>query len=94
MVQLYAPDCHLAEEAKDAGVRVFSGGIDEGVSPVMVDADGTVTVGTSTQLKRLEGGHPVLELPSRGTALEWAVKTAAACRCAQEVRAFRPDPAG
>lgn len=26
-------------------------------------------------------------------ALEWAAKTAGACRCAQEVQAFMPDPA-
>jgi hypothetical protein len=25
-------------------------------------------------------------------ALEWAAKIAAACRCAQEVREFGPDP--
>jgi hypothetical protein len=25
-------------------------------------------------------------------ALEWAAKTAVACRCAQEVREFMPDP--
>jgi hypothetical protein len=34
----------------------------------------------------------VVEVPSREEALEWAAKIAAACRCAQEVRAFGPDP--
>jgi hypothetical protein len=33
----------------------------------------------------------VVEVPSREEALEWAAKIAA-CRCAQEVRAFGPDP--
>lgn len=83
----------VVEEAKDAGVWVFGGGIDESVPPVLVDGDGTVTVGTYPQTKQLEGGYTVLELPSREAALEWAAKIAVACRCAQEVRAFHYDPA-
>ena len=83
----------VVEDAKDAGVWVFGGGIDESVPPVLVDADGTVTEGTYPQTKQLEGGYTVLELPSREAALEWAAKIAVACRCAQEVRAFQYDPA-
>jgi hypothetical protein len=82
----------VVEEAKDAGVWVFGGGIDESVPPVLVNGDGTVTEGTYPQ-KQLEGGYTVLELPSREAALEWAAKIAVACRCAQEVRAFQYDPA-
>jgi hypothetical protein len=83
----------VVEEAKDAGVWVFGGGIDETIPPVMVDGEGTVTEGTYPQTKQLEGGYAVLELPSREAALEWAAKIAVACRCAQEVRAFQYDPA-
>lgn len=83
----------VVEEAKAAGVWVFGGGIDESVPPVMVDGDGVVTEGTYPQTKQIEGGYTVLEVPSRATALEWAAKIAAACRCAQEVRAFQYDPA-
>ena len=83
----------VVQEAKDAGVWVFGGGIDESVPPVMVDGDGTVTEGAYPQTKQLEGGYSVLELPSREAALEWAAKIATACRCAQEVRAFAYDPA-
>jgi hypothetical protein len=83
----------VVEDAKKAGVWVFGGGIDESVPPVLVDGDGTVTEGTYPQTKQLEGGYAVLELPSREAALEWAAKIAAACRCAQEVRAFQYDPA-
>ncbi|QMW65272.1 transcription initiation protein [Mumia sp. ZJ1417] len=83
----------VVQEAKDAGVWVFGGGIDESVPPVMVDAEGTVTEGTYPQTKELEGGYAVLELPSQEAALEWAAKIAASCRCAQEVRAFQYDPA-
>ena len=83
----------VVQEAKDAGVWVFGGGIDESVPPVMVDGDGTVTEGTYPQTKQLEGGYSILELHSREAALEWAAKIAAACRCAQAVRAFQYDPA-
>ncbi len=38
------------------------------------------------------GGLTVIEVPSRGEALEWAAKIAVACRCAQEVLEFGPDP--
>lgn len=83
----------VVEEAKDAGVWVFGGGIDESVPPVLVDRDGTVTDGTYPQTTKLDGGYAVLEVPSREAALHWAAKFAAACRCAQEVRAFHYDPA-
>ena len=83
----------VVQEAKDAGVLVFGGGIDESVPPVMVEADGTVREGTYPQTAQLEGGYSVLELPSYEAALEWAAKIAASCRCAQEVRAFQYDPA-
>jgi hypothetical protein len=83
----------VVQEAKDAGVWVFGGGIDESVPPVMVDEDGTVIEDTYPQTRQIEGGYSVLELPSREAALEWAAKIARACRCAQEVRAFQYDPA-
>lgn len=79
-------------EAKEAGVYVFGGGIDEGVPPVMVAADGTVTEGTYPQSRELSGGFTVLELPSRDDAVEWARRIAAACRCPQELRVFMFDP--
>ncbi len=83
----------VVQEAKDAGVWVFGGGIDESIPPVMVDGDGTVREGTYPQTAQLQGGYSVLELPSYEAALEWAAKIAVACRCAQEVRAFAYDPA-
>ena len=82
----------VVQEAKDAGVYVFGGGIDESIPPVMVDGDGTVTDGTYPQTVEFDGGFCVLELPSREAALEWAAKLATSCRCAQEVRAFQDDP--
>jgi hypothetical protein len=83
----------VVQEAKDAGVWVFGGGIDESIPPVMVDGDGTVSECTYPQTAQIQGGYSVLELPSYDAALEWAAKIAVACRCAQEVRAFHYDPA-
>ena len=83
----------VVQEAMDAGVWVFGGGLSESVAPVMVAGDGTVTEDTYPQTAELDGGWTVLDLPSRDAAVEWAAKIAAACRCAQEVREFMPDPA-
>ena len=64
----------VIREAKDAGVYVFGGGINEDVAPLMVAADGTVTNETYPQTKEFDGGFCVLELPSREAAVEWAAK--------------------
>ena len=81
----------VVREAKEAGVWVFGGGLDDRVPPVMVAGDGTVSEGTYPQTREFDGGFAVLELPSRDAALEWAGRIAAACRCAQELREFGPD---
>ena len=81
----------VIEEAKAAGIYVFGGGIDEGVDPVRISADGSV----STEIypdSELNGGFTVLELPTREDAVEWARKLAVACRCPQELREFMYDP--
>ena len=59
----------------------------------IVATDGLVTDGPFPETKEVIGGFSVIEAPSREEALEWAAKIAAACRCAQEVREFAPDPA-
>jgi hypothetical protein len=74
-----------SQEAMDAGVWVFGGGIDESVPTTLVAADGSVTTGTHPG-SHLNGGMTVLDLPDRAAAEFWAAKFAAACRCAQEVR--------
>ena len=83
----------VVQGAMDAGVLVFGGGLAENVDPVMVAGDGTITTGTYPQTEEFDGGFTVLDVPSREAALEWAAKIAAACRCAQEIREFMPDPA-
>jgi hypothetical protein len=83
----------VAQEAMEAGVWVFGGGLVEDVEPVMVGGDGSITAGTYPQTKELNGGFTVLDVPSREAAAEWAAKIATACRCAQELREFGPDSA-
>jgi hypothetical protein len=78
----------VIQEAMDAGVFVFAGGLDEGVDPVTVADDGTVTAGSHPL-----GGMTIIDVPSREAALEWAGKIATACRCPQEVNVFGRDPA-
>jgi hypothetical protein len=79
----------VVEEAMHAGVWVFGGGLEDGRASI-VATDGTVTEGAYPEAV---GGFCVVGVPSRDEALTWAAKIAAACRCAQEVREFMPDPA-
>ena len=83
----------VIRDAQEAGVWVFAGGVyphDE-VSVRVVAPDGTVTDGAEG--KAYIGGVTIIDVPSREEALRWAAKIAAACRCAQDVREFMPDPA-
>ena len=79
----------VVEEALNAGVWVFGGGLENQKASV-VATDGTVTEGPYPEAV---GGFWVVDVPSRDEALAWAAKTADACRCPQEVREFMPDPA-
>jgi hypothetical protein len=78
----------VVQEAVNAGVWVFGGGL-ESQKASIVATDGTVTDGPYPEAI---GGMSVVDVPSREEALEWAAKFAVACRCAQEVREFGPDP--
>ena len=82
----------VAKEAQDAGVWVFGGGLHSHEEVSVVATDGTVTDGPFPETKEVIGGFAVIEVPSREEALEWAARIAVACRCAQEVREFMPDP--
>ncbi len=81
----------VVQEATDAGVWVFSGGLESQRASV-VATDGTVTDGPYPETKEVIGGFAVVDVPSRDEALKWAAKVAVACRCAQEVREFLPVP--
>jgi hypothetical protein len=78
----------VVQEALNAGVYVLAGGL-ENQRASLVATDGTVTDGPYPEAV---GAVTVVEVASREEALEWAAKIAVACRCAQEVREFMPDP--
>jgi hypothetical protein len=78
----------VAQEAVDAGVWVFGGGLHSREQVSVVSTEGTVTDGPESNA--YIGGFSVVDVPSREEALEWAAKIAVACRCAQEVREFGP----
>ena len=78
----------VVEEAMNAGVWVFGGGLEHQKARI-VATDGAVTEGPDPEAV---GGFCVVGVPTRQEALEWAAKLAVACRCAQEVREFMPDP--
>lgn len=79
----------VVQEAMDAGVWVFGGGLEDAKASV-VATDGTVSDGAYPDAV---GGMCIVDVPSREEALAWAARVAAACRCAQDVREFMPDPA-
>jgi hypothetical protein len=84
-----AKAAHAAvQEAVNAGVFVCAGGLEDQRASI-VATDGTVTDGPYPEAI---GGLTVVEVPSREEALKWAAKIAVACRCAQKVREFGPDP--
>lgn len=74
------------QDAREAGVLVFAGGLAEEVAPVRVSADGTVHA--DPDVRPLDGGFCVLDLPDRAAAERWAARLAAGCSCDQELRAF------
>jgi hypothetical protein len=78
----------VIQEAINAGVYLLAGGLETRRASI-VATDAAVT--DSPYLEAISG-LTVVEVPSREEALEWAAKIAVACRCAQEVREFGPDP--
>ncbi len=82
----------LNDEMKDAGVRVFVGGLRPASSAKSLRAqpDGQVLVTDGSYLKTKEhvGGFWVLEAADLDEALAWGCKAAVACRAQVEVRPF------
>ena len=82
----------VIRQAKEAGVYVFGGGINDTEPTRLVAADGTVTAGGYPGGPQVDGGFTILELPSAQEAMVWAARLARACRCQQELRVFGFDP--
>jgi hypothetical protein len=78
----------VVQEAVNTGVLVCAGGLEDQRASI-VATDGTVADGPYPETI---SGLTVIEVPSREEALAWAARIAVACRCAQEVREFGPDP--
>jgi len=79
----------VVDQAVEAGVWVFGGGLRFREEVSVVATNGTVTDGA--ERKAYIGGFAVVDVRSREEALRWAGRIAVACRCAQEVREFVPD---
>jgi len=82
----------VIDEAAEAGVFVFGGGIADEEKTTLVGVDGTVTDGPYPETKEMVGGFWVVDVPTREDAVAWAARTAVACRCPQEVREIMRDP--
>jgi hypothetical protein len=99
MVDLSHPDLpaiakaagDATQEAIDAGVWVFGGGLLPQAAST-VTPNGVVTDGPFPETKEFIGGFAVVDVGSRDEAHKWAAKFAAACRCNQEVRVFDEPP--
>ncbi len=82
----------VVQEAKDAGVWIFGGGVERQQASI-VGIDGGITDGPVPEAKAVVGGFSIIETSSRAEALDWAARLARGCRCAQEVREIMYDPA-
>jgi hypothetical protein len=71
----------LVQQAKDAGVWVFTGGLHPASSATVVriqQGDATVTDGPYVESKEHIGGFLIIQARDLDAALEWATKTARA----------------
>lgn len=88
----------VVDEMKAAGVHVFSGGLEEDVDDAFsADAtSGTLSFSDGPHVRTAEflGGLTVVDVADDAEARVWAGKVAEACGWPQEVRRFKPRPAG
>ena len=78
----------VVREAKAAGVLVFAGGAMDPRETLVVAPDGNATQGAGAHRAEFMAGLTIVEVATQEEACAWAARIAAACRCAQEVRAF------
>ena len=87
----------LVAEMRDAGVLIFTGGLDDTAPVFSVDASSgapLVTDGPFVETKEHLGGFAVVDVADEEAARLWAGKIAVACGWPQEVRRFQsPAPA-
>ena len=80
----------VVDEAREADVWVFGGGLRHHQDAATVDLDGSVFEGRAVEDRFYLAGVAIIEVESRADALDWAKRLGAACRCAMEVREFLP----
>ena len=83
----------LLAEMRDAGVLIFTGGLDDDAPVFSVDATSGTPLfsdGPFVETKEHLGGFAVLDVPDEAAARLWAGKIAVACGWPQEVRRFQP----
>ncbi|MBO9523078.1 MAG: hypothetical protein J7518_16215 [Nocardioidaceae bacterium] len=86
----------VMREMQEAGVYIFSGGLEEDVD-LAFSADATsgtlrFTDGPYAETKEYLGGFAAVDVPDEEAARMWAGKVAEACGWPQEVRRFKPMP--
>jgi len=82
----------LRAEMKEAGVLIFTGGLDDEAPVFSVDPSGDtplITDGPYAETKEQLGGFAVVDVSDEEAARLWAGKIAVACGWPQEVRRFR-----
>jgi hypothetical protein len=87
----------LRAQMKEAGVLIFTGGLDDAAPVFSVDASsGTplFTDGPYVETKEHLGGFAVVDVADEQEARLWAGKIAVACGWPQEVHRFRYAAAG
>ena len=80
------------EEAKQAGVYLFAGGLEEGAPVYSADATSgsvLITDGPYVETKEFLGGLTIVDVADDDAAKVWAGKIAEACGWPQEVRRFK-----
>lgn len=82
----------LIAEMKEAGVLIFTGGINDEAPVFSVDASSGTPVftdGPFIETKEHLGGFAVVDVPDEDALRHWAGRIATACGWPQEVRRFR-----
>ncbi len=82
----------LLAEMREAGVFVFTGGLDDTAPVFSVDASSGTPVftdGPYVESKEYLGGFAVVDVADEAQARHWAGKIAVACGWPQEVRRFQ-----
>ena len=82
----------LVAEMRDAGILIFTGGLDDAAPVFNVDASSGMplfTDGPYVETKEHLGGFAVVDVADVAAARLWAGKIAVACGWPQEVRRFQ-----